>query len=172
MKKILLTLILSLSYTTIYANDFIDEVEEIIGSNPEVNINLGTGLINTIMAFADEDDDVKDAAAVLSGLNKVKISVFDISDNNNTKQLTKLIKSKIQNLTSQGYEQIVTVREDDEIVHIVAKVAGDFLEDAMVIVMEANDELVVISLDGDINLKQLAQLSNQFDVDLDDILDS
>lgn len=172
MKKALLTLLLTLSITSASANDFLDDVENIVGSNPEVNINLGTGLINTILAFAGEDEDTKEAADVLSGLSKVKISVFDISNNKNTKKLTSLIKSKISKLTSQGYEQIVTVREDDELVHIVAKVDGQLLEDAMIIVMDAEDELVVLSLDGDINLKQLAQLSDEFDVDLDDILDT
>lgn len=171
MKKILLTLLLSLSITAVNANDFVDEISDIVGTSPEVNINLGTGLINTILAFADEDE-AKEAAEVLSGLNKLRVSVFDISENKNTQELTNHIKSKIEDLSAQGYEQIVTVKEDDEMVHIVAQVDGDSLKNVMIVVMEDGDELVVLSMDGEINVKQLALLSDEFDVDLDDILDS
>ena len=173
MKKILLTLLLSLSITAVNANDFVDEIKDIVGTSPEVNINLGTGLISTIMALVDEDDDdAKKAAAALSGLDKLRVTVFDISDNNNSQQLTELIKDKIDDLSSQGYEQIVTVKDDDEMVHIIAKVNGELLENVMIVVMEDGDELVVVSMDGEIDIKQLAQLSDEFDVDLSDILDS
>jgi len=172
MKKILLTLLLSLSITLANANDFIDDIKDIVGSSPEVNINLGTGLINTILAFADQEEDTKKAAAALSGLSKLKVSVFDISDNSNTQELTALIKDKINDLNAQGYEQIVTVKEDDEMVHIIAQVDGNLLKNVMIVVMEDDDELVVLSMDGEIDVKQLAILSDEFDVDLDDILDS
>jgi len=172
MKKILLTLLLSLSITLANANDFIDDIKDIVGSSPEVNINLGTGLINTILAFAGQEEDAKEAVAALSGLNKLKVSVFDISDNTNTQELTTLIKDKINDLSAQGYEQIVTVKEDDEMVHIIAQVDGNLLKNVMIVVMEDNDELVVLSMDGEIDVKQLAILSDEFDVDLDDILDS
>ena len=172
MKKILLTLLLCLSITAANANDFVDEIKDIVGSSPEVNINLGTGLINTILAFADNDEDARDAAKALSGLNKLRVSVFDISDNQNTQELTNHIKSKIEDLSSQGYEQIVTVREDDEMVHIIAQVNGNSLKNVMIVVMEDDDELVVLSMDGEIDIKQLAILSDEFDVDLEDILDT
>ncbi|MFK8012677.1 MAG: DUF4252 domain-containing protein [Marinicellaceae bacterium] len=171
MKKLLLTVLFSLTVTASSANDFVSDIENLVGVGPEVNINLGTGLINTILAFADEDEDAKKAAAALTGLDKLKISVFDISNNKNTQQLTDLIKDKIEDLNAQGYEPIITVKEDDEMVHIIAKVNGDSLENVMIVVMEDNDELVVLSMDGEVNVKQLAQLSHQFDMDLGDIFD-
>ncbi len=172
MKKILLTLLLSLSITAVNANDFVDDIKDIVGSNPQVNINLGTGLISTILAFADNDEDAKEAAEALSGLDKLRVSVFDLSDNQNSQELTSLIKDKMSDLDSQGYEQIVTVKEDDEMVHIIAKVNGQLLENVMIVVMEDDDELVVLSMEGEIDVKQLAQLSDGFDIDLEDILDS
>ena len=146
MKKILLTLLLCLSITAVNANDFVDEIKDIVGTSPEVNINLGTGLISTILAFADEDDDdAKKAAAALSSLNKLRVTVFDISENENSQQLTKLIKNKINDLSSQGYEQIVTVKEDDEMVHIIAQVDGDTLKNVMIVVMEDGDVVGMVS---------------------------
>jgi len=169
MKKLLITLILSLSLSSAMANSFIDEVTDLIGASPEVNINLGTGLLNTILAFAD-DDDAKEVGKVLSGLNKIRVSVFDLKGNQNTADLSQLIKAKVESLTTRGFEQIITVRDSDETVNIIAKVNDEILQDAMIIVMDEGDELVIISMDGELDLKQIAMISDRFDVDLGDVL--
>lgn len=168
MKNLLTILLLALSITTLHAKTFTDEIEKIVGSGPEVNINLGTGIINTILALSD-DEDAKKVNNLISGLDKLKVSVFELSNKKNSEKLSKLIQSKIDSLVSKGYEQIVTVKEKNETVHIVAKVNGDKLEDAMVIVMEENDELVVIDMKGILDLKQLAKLTDKFDVNLNNI---
>ena len=169
MKKLLVTLILSLSFTAINAQSFIDEVTNVVGSSPEVNINLSTNIIKTILAFSN-DEDAKGLNTVLKGLDKIRVSVYELDNNKNTQKLTKLIKSKIDNLSAQGYEQIVTVREKDEMVYIIAKIKDQFLQDAMIIVVEEDDELVIISMEGVVDLQQLAQISDHFDVDLNDIV--
>ena len=66
MKKLLVTLILSLSFTAINAKSFIDEVTSVVGSDPQVNINLSTSIIKTILAFSD-DKDANDLNTVLRG---------------------------------------------------------------------------------------------------------
>ena len=169
MKKLLVTLILSLSFTAINAKSFIDEVTSVVGSSPEVNINLSTSIIKTILAFSD-DKDANDLNTVLKGLDKIRVSVYELNNNKNTQKLTKLIKSKVDDLSAKGYEQIVTVREKDEMVYIIAKIKDHFLEDAMIVVMEEDDELVIISMEGVVDLQQLAQISDHFDVDLNDIV--
>ncbi|MBL4661947.1 MAG: DUF4252 domain-containing protein [Alcanivoracaceae bacterium] len=169
MKKLLVTLILSLSFTAINAKSFIDEVTSVVGSDPQVNINLSTSIIKTILAFSD-DKDANDLNTVLKGLDKIRVSVYELDNNKNTQKLTKLIKSKVDDLSAKGYEQIVTVREKDEMVYIIAKIKDHYLEDAMIVVMEEGDELVIISMEGVVDLQQLAQISDHFDVDLNDIV--
>ena len=169
MKKIISILILALSITTLHAKSFTDEITKVIGSGPDVNINVGTGIIKTILAFSD-DDDAKKANQLLSGLSKLRVSVFELNKNKNSEKLSGLITSKVEKLLSNGYEQIVTVKEEKEVVYIVAKVNDTMLEDAMVIVMEENDELVIIDMEGTLDLKQLAKISGKFDVDLSNIV--
>ena len=80
-----------------------------------------------------------------------------------------MIQSKVSNLLNQGYESIVTVKDRSETVNILAKVNGEKLEDAMLIVMDEGDEMVVITLQGLIDLVQIAELTEHFDVDINDI---
>lgn len=169
MKKILITLLLTVFISAAQAKSFVQEISNIVGEKPEVNINIGTWLIKAAMSFSD-DNDIDEAKAVMNGLDRIRVSVFDLDNNHNNKRLSKLIKSKISNLSSQGYEQLVTVRDEEELVYIVAKVEGEFLQDAMIIAME-EDELVVISLVGEVNLKQLAAITGEYDVDIEDVLD-
>ena len=166
MKKILITLLLTLTISAVTAKSFVREISSITGGKPEVNINIGTWLIKAMMAFSD-DDDMDEAREVMNGLKRIKVSVFDLKNNQNTSELTRLIKNKINKLSSRGYEQIVTVREENELVYIVAKVNDEILKDAMIIAMDNEDELVFISLIGKVNLKQLAIISDQYDVDID-----
>lgn len=167
--KLLITLLLTLFISASQAKSFVKEISNVVGEKPEVNINIGTWLIKAAMSFSD-DEDIDEARAVMRNLDHIKVSVFDLDNNRNTKRLTSLIKSKINNLSSQGYEQLVTIRDDEELVYIVAKVDGEYLQDAMIIAME-EDELVVISLIGEVNLKQLAIISDEYDVDIEDVLD-
>ncbi len=171
MKKLFITLLIlsTLAVNIALAKSFIDEVNDIVGSDPKVNINLGIGIIKTILAFSD-DDDAKEANALMAGLNKVRVAVYELNENVNVNKVTKKIVNQVSKLSSLGYEKLVTVKEGSETVNILAKVNDQFLQDAMIIVME-DDELVIISLDGEVDLKQLAQISEEFDVDIEDVLD-
>jgi len=170
MKKILLSILFTFSASILHADSFIDEITSAVGSDPEVNINLGTGLIRTILAFSD-DDEAKEISRVMKDLDMVRVSVFELDNgkNNNTR-VNRLINQKIEDLNDAGYEPIVTVKEKHEKVFITAKMNDQYLEDAMIIVMDDGDELVVISLKGLIDLAQLAQISDHFDVDIDGIV--
>ena len=170
MKFLTIALLFTFSINLSQAQTFIDEVTNVVGSSPDVNINLGTGIINTILSLSG-DEDAKEVRKIITGLDKIRISVFDIDDNNNINRLGQLIKAKIKNMSAQGYEQIVTIKEEHESVYIIAKVNDQFLEDAMVIVMDEGDELVILSMEGTLDLKQLAQVSDHFDVDIGGVID-
>ncbi len=168
MKKIIIACVFTLFISVVSAKSFIDEVTDITGTSPNVNINLGTGILKTILAFSN-DEDAKQVSNIMQGLNKIRISVFEFDDNKNHAKLRKALTSKIKNLKSKGYESIVTVKDKDETVHIMAKIKDQFINDAMIVVLE-KDEMVIISMDGLLDLKKLVQISEHFDVKLADIL--
>jgi hypothetical protein len=170
MKKLLL-LASALFVSCLSAKSFVDEVSDTINLDPEVSINLGTGLINTAMAFAGEDDkEAQQFKKLIAGLNKIQVTVFELNKSTDSQRLSNLIHHKIDELSSNGYEKIVSVKGKDEIVYIMAKVENEYLHDVMLVVMEENDELVIISLDGSVDLKQVVALSDHFDVDINDLV--
>jgi len=168
MKKISIAIIFTLFITAVSAKSFIDEVIDITGTSPDININLGTGILRTILALSG-DDDAKEVSKIMKGLDKIRLSVFEFDDNKNHTKLRKALTSKVKNLKSKGYESIVTIKDKDETVHILAKVKDQFLNDAIIVVLE-EDEMVIISMDGLLDLKQLVQISDHFDVELENLL--
>ncbi len=169
MKKLLITLVLTLTIAAANAQSFVSEIRHELGAKPEVNINIGTWLVKLMMKFADEND--PEAKALMDGLKRIKVTVFDLDNSHNSNRLNTIIENKIQHLSSKGYEQLVSVRDHGDNVFILAKVKGDLMQDAMIIAYEKGDELAIISLKGDVNLKQLAMISNEYDVDIEDELD-
>ncbi len=169
MKKLLITLLLTLTITAANAQSFVSEIRHELGTKPEVNINIGTWLVKLMMKFADEND--PEAKALMDGLKRIKVTVFELEDTHNNHRLNSIIENKIQNLSNKGYEQLVSVRDHGDNVFILAKVKGNLMQDAMIIAYEKGDELAIISLKGDVNLKQLAAISNEYDVDIEDELD-
>lgn len=168
MKKLLITLLLTLSISVVSANSFVDEVKDLAGVNTEVNINLGTGIIKALLAFSG-DEDAKEVNKIMDGLDNIRVSVFELDNSVNTKQLNSIIQSKISSLLNQGFESIVTVKEKHETVNIMAKVNNNKIEDAMIIVMDEEDELVIIDMKGLIDLVQIAEITEHFDIDLKDV---
>jgi len=168
MKKLLITLLLTLSISIVSANSFVDEVKDLAGVNTEVNINLGTGIIKALLAFSG-DEDAKEVNKIMEGLDNIRVSVFELDNSVNTKQLNSIIQSKISSLLSQGFESIVTVKEKHETVNIMAKVNNNKIEDAMIIVMDEEDELVIVDMKGLIDLVQIAEITEHFDIDLKDV---
>ena len=41
----------------------------------------------------------------------------------------------------------------------------------MIIAHEKGDELAIVNLTGDVNLRQLAAISDEYDIDIEDVLD-
>ncbi len=169
MKKLLTTLLLTFTIAAANAQSFVSDIRHELGTKPEVNINIGTWLVKLMMKFADEDD--PEAKALMDGLKRIKVTVFELEDKHNNRRLNAIIENKIQSLSAKGYEQLVSVRDHGDNVFILAKIKGDLMQDAMIIAYEKGDELAIISLKGDVNLKQLAMISNEYDVDIDDELD-
>ncbi len=171
MKKIIIMVILSFALTSAQAKNFMQQLQHIIGSKPEVNINIGSWLFNTALNFSDNDD-AQEARELLKNLDKITITVFDLAHNSQQSKLSSAIKAKIKHLKATGYETLLTAREQHDQITILAKVSGKTLQDAMIIALEEQDELVVISLHGEIGKNHLVKLTEQFDIDLTDIIDS
>lgn len=118
-----------------------------ISLEKEIAISIGAGMFNFLDAV--NFDDVN-----LSEIDSVQMAVYKVygqeADKNFTRQTFQ--DALLEKDGSLHWEQIVRVRDDGENVWVFAgmDLAGNNLEAISVFVME-HDELVLISVDGDID---------------------
>ena len=163
MKKFVAMMAMSLASLGVWANDF-DELEDILGVEADVKITLGPGMLGLANVLTKEEPE---AQAVLSGLNDLSIKVYSLDEGVNGADLSDWMAETVKKLAKNGVEEIIRVTENDERVHIMARVSGTTLSDLPIMVYEAGDEFVFITMDGDIDVANLKDLTGNFDVNID-----
>ncbi len=105
------------------------------------------------IAPEDMDADVKDVIKNLKGLRILTTEY-------NTKAFYTEAKSKIN---TKEYEVLMTVRDDGTNVEFLVKETGDIINELLLLV--GGDEFVMMSFVGNIDLKKIAKLSKDMDID-------
>lgn len=162
--KNVMTLILFLFCAVVSAKDLQSELDDVMGFEPNVRINLGAGMLGLAQMFAEDDED---ASKLLSGLRGLQVTVYELDDNEVAEDVHDWLNSAVKSFSRNGMEQIVKVMEDDEQVHIFAKIDGKFLSDLTLMVYEEGDEFVYVTMDGKLNFSDIKNISGNFDIDLD-----
>ncbi len=163
MKKLMMVLTLCVFSVTAWADDF-DELEAILGTEADVKITLGAGMLGLANMFTKDDPE---AQAVLSGLKDLSIKVYELDHAVDAEEIGDWMASTVSKLARSGVEEIIRVTQDDERVHIMARVNGTMLSDLSIMVYEAGDEFVYITMDGDIDVANLREVTGNFDIDID-----
>lgn len=163
MKKLLMVLLLGVFSVSAWANDM-DDLEAILGVEPDVKITLGPGMLGLANLMTKDEPE---AQAVLAGLSDISIAVYELSDQVNNLDLNDWMDDMKRNLSRNGIEEIVKVSDGDERVSIMAQVNGTMLTDLSIMVYEPGDEFVFIRMDGDIDVKNIKDVAGNFDIDID-----
>jgi len=163
MKNLLTVLCMCLVSLSVWADD-LKELEKMLGTEANVKITLGPGVLGMAKMFTKNDDD---AQAVLSGLKDLSINVFELNNGVDADDIGDWMSDKVRSLAKNGVEEIVKVVEGDERVHIMAKVNGMVLSDLSIMVFEAGDEFVYIKMNGEIDVAHVNDLTENFNLDID-----
>ena len=162
-KSVTLALILSLSLP-VMAQSQNDMLSKIIGSRPTVEINLGKMMLGLLSSASEDDEGI---SQVLSGLDSIKVTVFELENTNKIESLKSTINELAKVKVSEGYESLAKVKEEDSLVYVFAKMDNKNFKSLSVFALDDDDEFVIINIDGTLLLSQLGKLMEHFDVDLD-----
>ncbi|MGD8358872.1 MAG: DUF4252 domain-containing protein [Lysobacterales bacterium] len=128
---------------------------------PTVQIAVGQSLLNMLGSLSAEDD--PEAAALFKKLNGVRVNVFETDAL--VEGAVDLVKQISSNLSSRGWESVVTVNSDDEQVRIFMKIADDHVQGITVMALE-EDEAVFVNIIGDLKPSELEKVMDNFDVNI------
>ena len=147
---------------------FVDfgEMNSIYGE-PKVNISIGGSLLGFVGAMAKHDD--PEAAAIFNKLKGVRVSVYSTEDAGVGAALDQVSQVK-SSLQADNWEPIVQVNDDGEQVQIFMKINGTKM-DGLTLMAVDDEEAVFINVIGQLDPDELAQVLDNFDVDIEDALD-
>lgn len=136
---------------------------QLVGSEPSVEINLGSAMLGLLASATDEE---KDISSLLSALKGIKVTVFDIEKQVDTGKIRSEIRLLGESKTASGFQKLASVSEDDSLVQIFAHMDDKGLNSLSVFALDDDDELVLIDIEGTIDISQIGKLMQHFDVDL------
>jgi hypothetical protein len=167
----LLTFVANISFAQIDSDHF----SKLLGTEPTVEINLGTGMLGLLSsALQGEEEGI---ALILSSLTAINVTVFNLDDKNSSKDkegnnsrilsIRNEIKGMAKHKMASGFEKLATIKEEDSLVYIFAKMNDKKFKNLSIFALDDENELVLIDISGDILLSQIGKLMEHFDVDLD-----
>jgi len=176
MKRFLITAVCTfLAFPVIAQEDalkdlpgFVDfgEMNSIYGE-PRVNISIGGTLLNFVGAMTEESD--PETAALFSKLKGVRVSVYGTEDAGAGAALDQVNRVK-STLQSSDWQPVVQVNDEGEQVQIFMKINGNVM-DGLTLMAVDDEEAVFINVIGQLDPKELSQVMDNFDIDLDDAMD-
>ena len=130
-----------------------------------VEVNLSPALLRFAAKIAAHQE--PEAAELMANLKRIRINVVGLDDSNRAGTIEK-IESVRRNLETQGWTQMVTVREKDggDNVDIHVKQRGDDAIDGLVVtVIDHKGEAVFVNIVGNISADQLSKIADKFDIE-------
>lgn len=128
-----------------------------------VEVQVRKNLLSLAAKLAEKHE--PDAAALLRGLEMVRVNVIGLDDSNRD-ELTKRVADVAAQLTDRGWERVVTVQQAGaENVSVFLKARGDeAVEGVVVTVLDPGGDGVFVNVVGDIRTEQLAKLGDKLNL--------
>jgi hypothetical protein len=130
-----------------------------------VEVNLSTGMLKFAAKLAARQE--PEAAELIGNLKRIRVNVVSLDDSNR-KDAVAQINSIRQKLETQGWTQMVSVREQDggDNVDVHVKQHGDdVIEGLVVTVIDHKGEAVVVNIVGSINADQIAKVAENLNIE-------
>ncbi|VAW34489.1 hypothetical protein MNBD_GAMMA01-443 [hydrothermal vent metagenome] len=141
-----------------------DNFAKLVGSEPVVEINLGATMLSLLSSATEEEAGI---SAILSSLKAINVTVFEIEQPDNIKAIRAEISKQAKLKAKAGFKQLATIKDEDSLVYILAKMDGKKFESLTIFALDDDDELVLINIQGTILVSQIGNLMDHFDVDLE-----
>lgn len=112
--------------------------------------------------FADLEVETPEDKEIVNTINKLK--GLRILSKNDTRNARELYKEAFTLIPVKDYEELMTVRDKDADMKFFIKDDGKGKVSELLMVMGSNDDFMILSLFGEIDLKQISRLGRKMDI--------
>lgn len=163
MRKISVFLLLIVNLSVVFAQrDFISRnFDEYMGRDGFASLSISNSMFSLFANIEEESEDMEQALSRLTGLKMLAAKELD------QERSKTLWRKATRMLEQEGFEELLNLLEDGEEVSFYGKksrIAGRVTELVMLVGGRDNN-FVVLSITGDISLKEIAKLTQNMDID-------
>lgn len=128
-----------------------------------VEVNIGPGLIAMAARLGERSE--PQLTELLRGLHGIRVNVIGLDDENRA-EVKKRVQTLRTELSTQGWERIVTVQETNVDVGVQIKTRGtEAVLGLVVTVLEGNTKAVLVNILGDMNPEKLSLIGERFNIE-------
>lgn len=162
MKKLVLNIMILLFPILLSAQSSPIEniISEYSGKEGVTSINLSNQMLQLFSKMAEDESD-EELEAIISDLNGIKILTFESSIK--PKNGKSLYSDFTRLLSASNYKELMTINDEGENIQFLIRESNSKIKELVMVIGES-DETVLIALTGDIDLKNMSELSKSLDI--------
>lgn len=112
--------------------------------------------------MANLDGDKPEEKAMISAISKIKgLKILSKSETRNSREL---YKEAIAMIPSNTFEELMSVRDKDKDMKFFTKESGGKISE-LIMVMGGNEEFMVMTIFGEIDLKEISKIGKSVNID-------
>lgn len=112
--------------------------------------------------MANLDGDTPEEKAMISSISKIKgLKILSKSEARNSREL---YKEAISMVPTNSFEELMSIRDKDKDMKFFTKEAGGKISE-LVMVMGGNEEFMVLTLFGEIDLKEISKIGKSVNIE-------
>ncbi len=166
MKKLIisLTIVAFLLPGLMRAQTAIDQLyDKYAGQTGFTSININPDMFQMLssMDMSDSSEKAQDAQNAMEQITGLKMLVYEPEEGQKNKEFMEDIRSLSK---IKGYEEMMSVNDGDEVVKFLAKKGANGKIMEMLMIVLENDEAVVMSMTGDLDMKTFNEISNSLNL--------
>jgi hypothetical protein len=162
MKKILIFITLAVIAANSRSQSPIDKVFDMYSGTEGFTTVYITKYMFDMFRDMDKGEGDKEMSEVINGLNSIKILATD--DDPNTKTNIDLYKEVMKVLPKSEYKELMVIKEKDEDVLFLIREKDNKVTELLMIV-GGPDEDAIISIQGDIDMKNISKIAKSLDIE-------
>jgi len=160
MKKVMLGVVMMLSVAAQAQNDVIAKFFNKYDGDESFSKVSISGKMFSMMA--NIDGNTEDEKAMISAISKIKgLKILKKDDARNSREL---YKEALSMVPAGQFEELMTVRDKDKDMKFFTKESGGKISE-LVMVLGGNEEFLVMSLFGEIDLKEMGKIGKSVNID-------
>lgn len=160
-----LTIFLLMLPATIMAQSEFDKLyEKYAGKDGITSINIQPELFKFLgsIDMSDSAEDSQEVQEIMAKLSGLKILAYEGTD---TKTMEKFFNEVKKTLPMNKYAELMSVDDSDSHVKFLVKKKTDNTFSEMLMIVKSDDEVLVMSMLGDLDMKSISKIGSSLDME-------